>query len=1171
MEKLIIEKPSAKKATSSNSGAFFDTLSQTPASKLAETFNASQQDSVSALKSEKDKTIKKVPKVNENEGSAYKDVSKAKKNAAANKKLGKKGGANKTTKGPIKTFGKEEMKFPEKPLLKKTFFNFQTVGAAKIESQAQSQLDAVQFDTEEIPTKMNEKASVDLSGEADVNTVSQDHDAQLHEINLQKTEASKDVYKDYGENNIIKKPGNKKLQTNHKPSATKVKITTIKDFKPEGIDPALLDAQFGSEIQSKIGAESSKYQTAQDEHDQKVIDEENNADTKIEAEKEKSKDAQNKSVKTAQGDVTKSRSEWETELNNTETEFAKNSGDAAKESLKEINTQKTEGEKTAQGHIDKANDDAKDEKKKSEKEAEEKKAEKKKESKGFFGWLADKASALINALKDALNFIFKKLREAVKAIFDLAKKLIVAALEFARKAIVGLIKAFGAVLKKFVDVALAAFPKLRDRIKSKIDNFVDKAEKFVNKAFDLFKKAITAILDFLASAIDALLGALQAFYNFILDVVNFIVAGILKILEGLANLVSSAIEMPGHFMGQISEEFLGMDVTKPLPFEKSGPAAAAAENVPSDSELGDLLQKQSYEEDDFHVDPVADNFELSPELMSKLSVGDGEYHFGENENTMEGFKQEFANPTTEESTEAPPASPTEKSDIPDDPYAQADWFIDYQNKQAPMDTSASNSDGKEAATAESMPEEMKMVGPWSPAVRLYYLKEQMWAGIKKKWEENKVTYIGIGVAIVLVITALAIATGGAIFGLIPPALEIFAAIMMAAAMVKASGFFKDYMVDGWAGKIVNAGKALARAIGIILVELIFILLFDSAALFKVLKTAAKSGAKGVFTMAKAGVKSTLKAGKNALVASGKGLVKQAGKAKFLIQGIGKGMSKGVKSLDELGESLAKRFKFKGFKIVVKGFRFYLYGSINPWVLLANGDLVEVTNKGGVKVGEAGKFKSVAGGKDIDGILVGIGSGSTKSKFVRSLEDGTTNVDDFLKIADDTARKEVIHGVDSFNYDQVLRDFGKKVADTIKNRGSISKNAIKELAGEFDQAHHLIPVELIQKSDILRKAIDGGFEFNGKINSKWLKQFSSRVDDLKDGIHASHPNYTKNVLKKMSSDFDYYLKNVVKKGSINEVTEAQVKAFMDNFAKQIDTILEDNLKLANPKKIDDLIF
>ncbi len=122
---------------------------------------------------------------------------------------------------------------------------------------------------------------------------------------------------------------------------------------------------------------------------------------------------------------------------------------------------------------------------------------------------------------------------------------------------------------------------------------------------------------------------------------------------------------------------------------------------------------------------------------------------------------------------------------------------------------------------------------------------------------------------------------------------------------------------------------MARAIGIILVELIFILLFDSAALFKVLKTAAKSGVKGVVNLAKAGVKSTLKAGKNAFVATGKGFVKQAGKAKFFVQGIGKGIAKGAKNLDELGENLAKRFKFKGFKIVVKGFKFYLYRSVNP--------------------------------------------------------------------------------------------------------------------------------------------------------------------------------------------------------------------------------------------------
>jgi hypothetical protein len=54
-----------------------------------------------------------------------------------------------------------------------------------------------------------------------------------------------------------------------------------------------------------------------------------------------------------------------------------------------------------------------------------------------------------------------------------------------------------------------------------------------------------------------------------------------------------------------------------------------------------------------------------------------------------------------------------------------------------------------------MPEEMKLVGH-GLRCSLYYLKEQMWAGIKKNWAENKWKYIGIGAAIVLGITALAI-------------------------------------------------------------------------------------------------------------------------------------------------------------------------------------------------------------------------------------------------------------------------------------------------------------------------------------------------------------------------------------------------------------------------------
>jgi hypothetical protein len=905
-------------------------LQNTPATQLVSSFNAVQNNGAEALNKQSEIATNGLPKVNAKTGSAFAG-SKSKNKANSSKTIAKT--SKKTVKSAAQKAKPKEISFPQNDPLKKVNYSFNT--AAKnggFERQAQNQFDAINVNTSAVPTTMQQSARLDLVGEADTEHLSIEQHDVAQDMNIKKNQAANDIHKDYGENSIIKKPDNEILKPSRKITSKAVKKQPIEALKLEGIDEANINAQFEPVIQSKIGVENEKYQTAELEHHQKVIEQEKSSENQINEEKNKSKEKQLKSVRDAQADVNQSRVDWQNELNKRESDFAKKSNNQAKTTLGNIKTEKNRGETAAQGHIDAANKEACKKKEEADKEAQLKKAEKKKESGGFFGWVADKASAFINALKDALNYIFTKLREAVKTIFEAAKKLVLAALEIARKAIVNFIKGFASLLKGFLDIALAAFPAIRDRLKAKIDKYVAVAEKLVNETFEVFKKAVVAIIDFLAEAVDTLIGALQDFYNLILDAINFIVAGIIKIMEGLYNLTSSAMVMPDNFMGQISEEFLGMDVTQPLPFEKTVMAKAASSG--SDSEYDDLLGRNSYNESDFHVDPVTNDMELSPELLSQLQDSNGEINFGANNNTLDMFKQSAAGSQEMEGN----GTEAEKHDIPTDPYAQADWFIDYQNKQSPPSTDTGSASGKQAATESSMPEEMKMVGPWTPGVRLYYLKEQMWAGIKKNWEENKWKYIGIGAAIVLGITALAILTAGAIFALIPPALQIFAAIMMAQAVAKASGFFKTFMTDGWLGKTATAGKALARAIGIILVELIFILLFDSAALFKVLKTAAKSGVKGVANLAKAGVKSTLKAGKNAFVATGKGLVKQAGKAKFFVQGIGKGIAKGAKNLDELGENLAKRFKFKGFSLELKGRWFTLYGIINPKIPLAKGKI-----------------------------------------------------------------------------------------------------------------------------------------------------------------------------------------------------------------------------------------
>jgi hypothetical protein len=101
--------------------------------------------------------------------------------------------------------------------------------------------------------------------------------------------------------------------------------------------------------------------------------------------------------------------------------------------------------------------------------------------------------------------------------------------------------------------------------------------------------------------------------------------------------------------------------------------------------------------------------ELSPEILSQLQNSKGEVHFGANENTIDKFKQSTGG--LEESEDK--ASATENEPVPSDPYAQADWFINYQNSQSPPSTATENASGKQAATSGSMPEEMKLVGPWT--------------------------------------------------------------------------------------------------------------------------------------------------------------------------------------------------------------------------------------------------------------------------------------------------------------------------------------------------------------------------------------------------------------------------------------------------------------------------
>ena len=854
-------------------------LQNTPATQLVSSFNAVQNNGAEALNKQSEIATNGLPKVNAKTGSAFAG-SKSKNKANSSKTIAKT--SKKTVKSAAQKAKPKEISFPQNDPLKKVNYSFNT--AAKnggFERQAQNQFDAINVNTSSVPTTMQQSARLDLVGEADTEHLSIEQHDVAQDMSIKKNQAANDIHKDHGENSIIKKPDDEILKPSRKITSKAVKKQPIEALKLEGIDEANINAQFEPVIQSKIGAENEKYQAAELEHHQKVIEQEKSSENQINEEKNKSKEKQLKSVRDAQADVNQSRADWQNELNKTESDFAKKSNNQAKTTLGNIKTEKNRGETAAQGHIDTANKEARKKKEEADKEAQRKKAEKKKESGGFFGWVADKASAFINALKDALNYIFTKLREAVKTIFEAAKKLVLAALEIARKAIVNFIKGFASLLKGFLDIALAAFPAIRDRLKAKIDKYVAVAEKLVNETFEVFKKAVVAIIDFLAEAVDKLLGVLQSVYEGILTVVGMIVSGdIIELLRKLGNIKDALFGITFDTIKQGGmEELLGVNLDESLsPEELMAAMQMGLLSGGSEQDSDDGMPKAPWTNANVGVDVVSFE-ELSPEMQSELrrmqKAGQTEATLGER----------------------------------NDPSRTMDSVM------------------KEAKTSQSAPETsgQKFNDGLTPMKRAEIKWEMMKTSIKQWWDDNWLKVVGGIIAALVVFIAAEVVTGGAITAALPVIMPILADVFIGVAIAQIAPYFVDGLAKSWDGDIKGGTKAFSRGLGASLIELAMYLGF------KLVEVAAKA----ITNLVKAGLK-LAKSSAKAVMNYAKFIIKEG---KVLFKGIaGKNLGKLSKSLRKLADDILERMRVKKVLIKLEPKIWKVETEINPLFVIMSGPM-----------------------------------------------------------------------------------------------------------------------------------------------------------------------------------------------------------------------------------------
>ena len=739
-----------------------------------------------------------------------------------------------------------------------------------------------------------------MTGEADPGQLQSAFNASEQQARQAASTATREAGQDFGESAIFPEPDKEVLRASHtlgEPKLPKGGSRSPADLPAEAM--ASIDAEASPVLHQRIGAEKRKYAQSEAQYDADSQAAHHRARQDISSLEQDTRASQEEAQQSARVDVALARQDWRGEIEKVQTDFKTRASQARGEHFRQIQAKELEGNQRASEHIAEAERQAEAEKSKARSEVESKKRAAKKESKGFWGWAKSKAKALVNGLEKAVNVIYDGLRKAVNVLFEAAKKLALAAIELARKAIVGLIAAYGAVLKGFVSMALAAFPRIRDKLEQRIDQVVSKAADVVNKAASALKQGVTAIIDFLASTIDKALGLIQDLYNGIFTVIAMIISGELQeLLARLGNLIDAARTAPGQFETAAYEELLGGNLDQPL----SPTELIAAGRTPPGGAIAELEAESMaaapegampippWTDSNVGVDEVATGEKLSPELTEQLlqmtGGGDGEVTFGESQDSSRSL----------------------------------DVLLAGHGQRPGQSTAGTQAPAGQQVAAVPLSHDDGLTPHERAAIKWQAMKN----GLANWWSENWPQVLAGGVLGVAGFIVANILTGGAILAALPAIMTAIGYIFSGVMVAQLAGHLRDYLQKGWNGDIHGGGKSLAKGLAAGAIELISLLTFKVGS---VAMKGAKAAANGGRALARGATK---------IVRRGAGHAIKGGKV--LLQGVGRGSTRAARRLRELGARLLQRTRFKGFRIRIASRRFELEGRINPWVLLAEGKI-----------------------------------------------------------------------------------------------------------------------------------------------------------------------------------------------------------------------------------------
>ncbi len=312
---------------------------------------------------------------------------------------------------------------------------------------------------------------------------------------------------------------------------------------PDAAVSAVAEQEHGPELRAAAGQAAGAMSGLRQQHAQQEQDQRRQSADRIAGLEQEHAEAEQAQRAGVRAEVAEQRAQWRSEQQTMVGTANAEARTAVTTAGQTVDNERRQAETEAAQHHAQGAQEAAGARRDAEQEASRHRAQAQQESGGggFLGWVASRAQALFDRVKQGISAAFERARQAVRAAVEKAQQLATAVIERARQAAVAAIRLAGEVLTAIGDRVLAGFPALRDRFRNAIRDRVRRAEAAVNRLADGLKAGVRAAIGLLGRGLSALLSGLEAGLKAAVD-------GVAATVRGAINAAKAALQAVGAFM-----------------------------------------------------------------------------------------------------------------------------------------------------------------------------------------------------------------------------------------------------------------------------------------------------------------------------------------------------------------------------------------------------------------------------------------------------------------------------------------------------------------------------------------------------------------------------------------------------------------------------------------------